>query len=153
MTRKQTGTVKETVVASWDNSRIYMMAEDEFTGIVVGKEATGSEYVITNGVVAPGAVIPEHFHKWEDQTFHVIEGQLEARIGGETYTLGPGGSVHCPRGVPHFMRNTGQSQAKLISYIFPGDWAEEFMAETSRQNMSGARDPGLIEERFGVVYL
>lgn len=153
MTPKQSETVKETVVLSWSNSRNYMMAEDEFTGIVVGKEATGSEYVITNGVVSPGAVIPEHYHKWEDQTFHVIEGQLEARIGGESHTLGPGDSVHCPRGVAHFMKNSGQAQAKLISYIFPGDWAEEFMAETSRQNMSGNRDLALIEDRFGVVYL
>ena len=153
MTKKQSSSVKKTVVSSWDDSKKYMMAEDEFTGLVVGKEATNSEYVISNGVIAPEAFIPDHYHKWEDQTFHIIEGQLEAKIGEDIYTLGPGDSAHCPRGVSHFMKNIGDTQARLISYIFPGDWAEEFMAETSRQNKSNDRDLNLIEDRFGVVYL
>lgn len=153
MTDRQTLTDKTTVVSHWDNSRNYMMAEDEYTGIVVGKEATGGAYVISNGVIAPGAFIPDHYHKWEDQTFHIIEGVLEAKIGDDLFTLGPGDTAQCPRGVSHFMKNTGDTQARLISYIFPGDWAEAFMAETSRQNLSGERDLALIEDRFGVVYL
>ena len=150
---RRTGTSKTTVIVRWSQSTNFMMAEDEYTGVVVGKAATNAEYVITNGVIAPGAFIPDHYHKWEDQTFHVIEGRLEAKIGDEVAELGPGDTVHCARGVSHFMRNIGPSPARLISYIFPGDWAEEFMAETSRQNLSGRRDPDLIEERFGVVYL
>lgn len=150
---KKSETSKQTVVKTWDNSKKYMMAENEFTGVVVGKEATNSEYVISNGVIAPGAFIPDHYHKWEDQTFHIIDGQLEAKIGDKYSILGPGDTAHCPRGVSHFMKNVGQTQARLISYIFPGDWAEEFMAETSRQNQEGQRDLGLIEEHFGVVYL
>ncbi len=129
------------------------MAEDEFTGIVVGKKATNSEYVISNGVIAPGAFVPDHYHKWEDQTFHVIEGKLTAKIGETHYELSEGDTAHCPRGVSHFLRNTGETPAKMISYIFPGDWAEEFMAETSRQNQAGEPDLDLIEKRFGVVYL
>ena len=153
MNDKQTKTNKQTVISSWDNSQNYLMAEDEYTGIVVGKTATNSEYIISNGVIAPGSFIPDHYHKWEDQTFHIIEGQLKAKIGDSTVTLGPGDTAHCPRGVPHYMKNTGQTEAKLISYIFPGDWAEDFMAETSRQNETGNRDLQLIEDRFGVVYL
>ncbi|MGB7261308.1 MAG: cupin domain-containing protein [Albidovulum sp.] len=153
MAERLSKTSKLTIVSNWDASKNYMMAEDEFTGIVVGKDATASEYVISNGVIAPGAFIPDHYHKWEDQTFHVIEGRLEAKIGDTHYSLGPGDTAHCPRGVSHFMKNEGHTQAKLISYIFPGDWAEEFMAETSRQNQDNQRDFDLIEERFGVVYL
>lgn len=51
------------------------------------------------------------------------------------------------------MKNIDDEEARLVSYIFPGDWAEDFMAETSLQNRENARDPKLIEERFGVVYL
>jgi quercetin dioxygenase-like cupin family protein len=153
MTTRLTKSTKKTVVSGWDGSKNYMMAADEFTGIVVGKEATDSEYVISNGMIAPGAFIPDHYHKWEDQTFHVIEGRLEAKIGDNIYALGPGDTAHCPRGVSHFMKNVSHSPAKIISYIFPGDWAEEFMAETSRQNQNNQRDLDLIEQRFGVVYL
>jgi len=150
---KTSETLKKVVVTAWGNSKNYMMADDEFVGIVVGKEATNSEYVVSNGVIAPGAFIPDHYHKWEDQTFHIIEGQLEAKIGDAHFTLGPDDTVHCPRGESHFMKNIGHKQARLISYIFPGDWAEDFMAETSRQNRDNQRDLELIEKRFGVVYL
>jgi quercetin dioxygenase-like cupin family protein len=151
-TRRET-TKKKTAISRWEDSQKFWMAESEYTGMVVGKDATDSEYVISNGTIAPGASIPDHYHKWEDQTFHIIEGQLEIKIGDEVGAVGRGDSIHCPRGVSHYMKNISKTQAKLISYIFPGDWAEDFMAETSRQNQAGERDLGLIEERFGVVYL
>ena len=128
------------------------MPEGE-SGVVLGKDATDGEYVVTDGVVPPGGHVPEHYHKWEDQTFHVIEGTLEARIGGKTSRIGQGDTIHCPRGVTHYIRNPGDTPAKLISYVFPGHWAEDFMAETSRQSQAGKSDYDLIEERFGVVYV
>jgi hypothetical protein len=51
------------------------------------------------------------------------------------------------------MKNIGSSEAKVISYIFPGEWAEDFMAETSRQNQTGRLDLELIEKKYGVVYV
>lgn len=129
------------------------MSKTEYTGVVVGKDATDSEYVISDGVIAPGGFIPDHYHKWEDQTFHIIEGHLEAKIGDTVQRISTGDSIHCPRGVSHYIKNIGDQPAKLISYIFPGDWAEEFMAETSRQTHAGEHDFELIEKRFGVVYL
>ena len=153
MTEKISETSKQVVIGTWDHSRKYWMSSTEYTGVVVGRDATAGEYVISDGVIGPGGFIPDHYHKWEDQTFHVIEGRLEAKIGDHVQVIGPGDTVHCPRGISHFMRNVGEGPAKLVSYIFPGHWAEDFMAETSRQNHAGERDLDLIEERFGVVYL
>ncbi|AAV95787.1 hypothetical protein SPO2537 [Ruegeria pomeroyi DSS-3] len=39
------------------------MAGDEFTRMVLGKDATNAERVISNGVIAPGAFNPDHYHK------------------------------------------------------------------------------------------
>ena len=153
MTEKTSETRKKTVIAKWDGSKKFWMSPIEYTGVVVGKDATEGAYVITDGVIGPGGFIPDHYHKWEDQTFHVLTGKLEAKIGEEWAALGPGDTIHCPRGVSHYVRNTGDEEARLISYIFPGDWAEDFMAEASRQNNAGKHDLTLIEERYGVVYL
>lgn len=153
MTEKTEDTKKRTLISSWEGSKKYWMSETEYTGVVVGKDATQEEYVISDGVVGPGGFIPDHYHKWEDQTFHIITGELIAKIGDEVKKIGAGDSVHCPRGVSHYMKNVGDMPAKLISYMFPGNWAEDFMAETSRQNHTGDRDFDLIEEQFGVVYL
>ncbi len=153
MTARTQTTNKRTVVTKWGDGHKFWMAPGEYTGVVVGKEATGGDYAITDGVIRPGGHVPEHYHKWEDQTFHVIHGVLEARIGGETHRIEEGDTIHCPRGVPHYLRNLGDTTAKVISYIFPGHWVEDFMAETARQNTQGQPDFDLIEERFGVVYL
>ncbi|MGB1248748.1 MAG: cupin domain-containing protein, partial [Chitinophagales bacterium] len=152
MNKKTENTTKKLVIKEWESSKKFWMAENEFTGIVVGKEATNSEYVITDGIIAPNSFIPNHYHKWEDQTFHIIKGELEIVVGNEKMTVNSGDTIHCPRGIAHYMKNIGNENAKVISYIFPGDWVEDFFTETSRQIKTGKTDFRLIEEQFGVVY-
>ena len=50
-----------------------MMAPNEYVGVLVGKEATNGEYVISDGVMTPGGTVPDRCHKLEDQTFHILE--------------------------------------------------------------------------------
>ena len=153
MNKKISATSKEAIVKRFGDSQKYWMTENEYTGILIGKESTNSEYVISDGIIAPDGFVPDHYHKWEDQTLDVISGKIEAKVGDKTVHLSAGDSIHCPRGTSHFIKNTGNTEVRLISYIFPGDWAEDFMAETSRQVKSGTIDLALIEEKFGVVYL
>ena len=47
-----------------------------------------------------GVVLPEHHHVQEQWT-HVIEGQLEFRIGTEISVLTPGMCAYVPSNVPH----------------------------------------------------
>ena len=153
MSEKSEGTNKQVVVNKWGNGRKYWMAEGEYIAVIAGKESTNSEYVISDGVIKLEGFVPDHYHEWEDQTFHVIEGRLDVKIGEQTFQAEAGDCIHCPRGVSHYMKNIGESQVRLFSYIFPGDWAEDFFAETSRQNHSGEHDFEMIEEKFGVVYI
>ncbi|MGF1471647.1 MAG: cupin domain-containing protein [Rubrobacteraceae bacterium] len=146
-------TNKTLVVSKKDENPKYWMAKGEYTNIVVPAKQTNSEYVITDGIIQPGGFVPDHYHKWEDQTFHIVEGSVEAKLGSEWYTLSVGDTIHCPRGTTHYIKNTGTIAARLVSYIFPGDWAEDFFAESSEQSHSGQRDLELIEEKFGVVYI
>lgn len=146
-------TNKKAVIRKAIDTFKYWMTDKEFTGILVGKEATNSEYVISDGLIESGGFIPDHYHKWEDQTFHIQQGILEAKIGDEIMIVETGDAIHCPRGVSHYMKNIGKEDVKMVSYIFPGDWAEDFFTETSKQVKSGKKDLELIEKKFGVVYL
>jgi quercetin dioxygenase-like cupin family protein len=47
---------------------------------------------------------PLHIHHTEDEVFHVIEGTVLLRVGGEDRTLGPGETLLAPKGVPHTYR-------------------------------------------------
>ncbi|MBX2814723.1 MAG: cupin domain-containing protein [Saprospiraceae bacterium] len=153
MKKRESQTNKKLAIQHWKSSKKYWMTDKEYVGIVVGRDATDSEYVITDGVIEPQGFVPNHYHKWEDQTFHVLTGDLKIIVGDRTLRVGAGATIHCPRGTPHYMENIGQTDAKIISYLFPGDWAEEFLEETSRQVKSQEMDYDLIEAAFGVVYL
>ena len=150
---KNTETNKELVVIKKDESPKYWMSKGEYTNIIVSAEQANNEYVVTDGIIEPNGFVPDHYHKWEDQTFHIMEGEVEAKIGDDWYQLSAGDTIHCPRGISHLIKNNGKSNARLVSYIFPGQWAEGYFAETSKQNNLGKRDLKLIEEKFGVEYL
>lgn len=63
-----------------------------------------------------GVLLPEHHHVHEQWT-HVLEGQLEFRIGSETRTLGPGMCAHIPSNVPHAGRAV--TACKAIDVFHP----------------------------------
>ena len=77
MEKNQTSN-KELVISKKDNSPKYWMSKGEYTNIIVSAKQTNNEYVITDGIIEPNGFVPDHFHKWEDQTFHIVEGQVEA---------------------------------------------------------------------------
>ncbi len=146
-------TSKKVAIAIGGSRKRYWMTGKEYTGILIGKDATNGEYVITEGTIDIGGFVPEHYHKWEDQTFHIVQGTVEAKIGNETVIAGRGDAIHCSRGVPHLLKNIGNEEVKIISYLFPGHLAEDFFEESNRQIRGGSFDPEKIDREFGVVYL
>jgi quercetin dioxygenase-like cupin family protein len=150
---KNQETKKRVIVSKKDESPKYWMSKGEYTNVIVNAKQADNEYVITDGIIEANGFVPDHYHKWEDQTFHILEGEVDAKIEDKWYKLSAGDTIHCPRGTSHFIKNNGQSIVRIVSYIFPGNWAEDFFAETSKQNNSGKRDLQLIEKKFGVVYL
>jgi len=150
---KTENTNKKVAYSIGGSKKKYWMTDREFTGLLIGKEATSFEYVITEGTIEVDGFVPDHYHKWEDQTFHILQGTVEVKIGEEITILHAGDAAHCPRGVSHFIKNIGSEEVKIISYIFPGHWAEDFFEETHRQLKSGIIDHKIIEEKYGVVYI
>jgi len=67
-------------------------------------------------IVEDGAILPEHHHTNEQWT-HVIEGELEFTIGGETMVLTPGITAHIPPDVPHSAK--ALTRVKLIDCFMP----------------------------------
>lgn len=68
--------------------------------------------------IAPGDRIPLHQHT-EDEVFFVDEGRIEARVGDDRKTVGPGATVFIPARVPHGFENTADTVAKIHA-VFPG---------------------------------
>jgi len=63
--------------------------------------------------VEPGAAIHEHAHP-NEEVWHVIEGELEVTIDGETRVAGPGCAALVPPDTPHSVRARSRARAIVV---------------------------------------
>jgi putative monooxygenase len=68
--------------------------------------------------VVPGAEITTHIHPDTEEAMVIIEGELEAVLGDEIVTLGPGDTVLAPAGIKHGFVNRSGAKAALLA-CFP----------------------------------
>lgn len=97
------------------------------TYLVTGKE-TGGAFFAAEISVPPGGGPPPHMHHREDESFHVIEGQLTIQVGGNTLTTSPGDFAFLPRRVVHSFKNAGDVTAKALVLVTPAG-LEDYFAE------------------------
>ena len=63
--------------------------------------------------VRAGATIHEHEHP-NEEVWHVLEGELEVTIAGETRVAGPGGVALVPPNTKHFVRALTDGRAIVV---------------------------------------
>jgi quercetin dioxygenase-like cupin family protein len=118
---------------------------DHYTFLVTGEE-TGGAYFAMEALVPPGGGPPPHIHTREDETFYVLDGEIEFLLGEELVTAGPGDFVNIPRGLVHRFRNAGSETARLILTFTPAG-IEKFFEETLERAPNDAREaPDNVEE-------
>ena len=100
---------------------------DAYTFLATGKETNGA-YFQLEAVVGPGGGPPPHVHHGEDETFYLIEGNLEMRLGNALLSVKAGDYVSVPRGTVHGYRNTGSGPAAMIVTFVPAGF-ERFFEE------------------------
>jgi mannose-6-phosphate isomerase-like protein (cupin superfamily) len=70
---------------------------------------------------------PRHVHHREDETFFVLEGEVEFRIGDQVLSARPGSMVFGPRDVPHSYRVT-RGPARMLFMFTPGGFEQLLLA-------------------------
>lgn len=84
---------------------------------------------------------PLHVHDNEDEVFHILEGELRFRIGGEEVRAAAGDSLLAPKRVPHSYRVESAGGARWLTIMSGGDF-ERFVRAFSRPaERSGLPDP------------
>jgi quercetin dioxygenase-like cupin family protein len=100
---------------------------DHYTFLVTGEESGGA-YFAMEALVPSGGGPPPHIHTREDETFYMLEGQVEFLLGEQIIVAGPGDFVNVPRGTVHRFHNTGAEKARLVLTFTPAGierWFEE----------------------------
>lgn len=96
--------------------------------ILLRSEDTGGTHATYLVTAAPGTGAPPHVHRADDETFYVLEGELEVLQGEVWHRAGVGASVFLPRGVPHAFRNPGEQPVRFLGVATPGGHERFFEA-------------------------
>ena len=85
---------------------------------------TGGAYLLVEEIARAGKVTPLHTHPAEEETFYVLEGEALMHLDGEDRSVGAGGFVSVPPGVPHAYLVTSEL-ARMLLLVTPGSGAME----------------------------
>ena len=91
-------------------------------------EQTRGAFGLIEQVLPPGFAPPAHTHRAEDEAFYVLEGEFVFTCDGRSFPAPVGSFVYFPRDLPHTFRVTGEGQARLLQFTFPGG-LEHFFVE------------------------
>jgi len=89
--------------------------------LLIDSETTGGAYELMRFDAPAGASPPPHRHRHEDENFLIVEGRFEVSIDGTTHAVGPGDTLHLPRGKAHTFRNVGESMGSFLCWVVPGN--------------------------------
>jgi quercetin dioxygenase-like cupin family protein len=98
---------------------------DTYTILLTGKDTAG-RYCLIDMHVPPGGGPPPHRHDFEE-SFTVLEGEIEATFRGEHSTVRAGQVINIPASAPHQFRNASDQPARLLCLCSPAGQEEFFM--------------------------
>ena len=88
---------------------------------IVYPEMGAGKLTLNYSVSEPGHEFPQHVHDSSDDTFLVLQGQVDVRQGDARRPLLTGQAAFVPSGQIHGTITTGESTAILISFQVPPD--------------------------------
>lgn len=99
---------------------------DTYTILLSGKDTAG-RFCLVDMHIPPGGGPPPHRHDFEE-TFSVLEGELEATFRGAKQLVRSGETIHIPANAPHQFRNESSQPARMLCICSPSG-QEEFFKE------------------------
>ncbi|MGI8773361.1 MAG: cupin domain-containing protein [Acidobacteriaceae bacterium] len=90
---------------------------DTYTILLTGKDTAG-RFCLIDMHIPPGGGPPPHRHDFEE-TFAVLEGELEAIFRGATSVVRAGETIHIPANAPHQFHNSSAKPVRLLCICSP----------------------------------
>ena len=99
---------------------------DTYTILLSGSETAG-RFTLIDMHVPPGGGPPPHRHDFEE-TFILLDGELQATFRGEKRIVRAGETVHIPANAPHQFHNASSKPVRMLCICSPAG-QEEFFTE------------------------
>lgn len=115
-------------------------------------EQTGGTLAIVELTDVAGSGVPPHIHTREDETFHVLEGEVEFTIGTTRRLARAGDVLFGARGVAHGFK--ALTPVRLLTVITPAG-IEQLLRELARLSSRGSDTvaAGALAAAYGVTYV
>ena len=116
---------REVRLAQPDNLPHLGLVGDTYTITVTG-EHTDGRFCVIDMHVPPGGGPPPHRHDFEE-TFIVLEGEMEATFRGKKSTVHAGETVNIPANAPHRFHNASDRPVRMLCICSPSGQEKFFM--------------------------
>ena len=103
---------------------------DTYTLLLTGN-ATAGRFCLIDMHIPPGGGPPPHRHDFEE-TFILLEGELEATFRGAKSVVRAGETVNIPANAPHQFHNSSSKPVRLLCICSPAGMEDFFLAVGTR---------------------
>ncbi len=116
---------------------------DTYTILLSGAD-TAERFCLIDMHIPPGGGPPPHRHDFEE-TFILLEGEMEATFRGQKSTVHAGETIHIPGNAPHQFHNASRQDVRLLCLCAPAG-QEEFFAEVGVAVATRTTPPPPLDE-------
>lgn len=96
-----------------------------WTFLATGADTNG-QFSLMEINLRKGLEPPRHTHTHEDESFHVIEGEIQIFAGDGEQTLKSGDFIHIPKGVTHHFKLL-TDKVKMLCHLVPAGLEQMFV--------------------------
>ncbi|WP_374949336.1 cupin domain-containing protein [Mucilaginibacter sp.] len=136
------------ILSAAGDGQVYSVMGGNYRVLISGKQTNGAFAVIEMLVPANGGPGP-HAHKDVNESFYVVEGEIEVKAGDATHTAKKGDYVDIPLGgIVHQFKNKSDNLAHLICTVTPAGMDDMFI-EFGQPTVQGTfLPPPVMTEEF-----
>ncbi|MGA7047818.1 MAG: cupin domain-containing protein, partial [Candidatus Sulfotelmatobacter sp.] len=123
---------------------------DTYATLLTGKDTAG-RFCLIDVHIPPGGGPPPHQYDFEE-SFIIIEGEIEATFRGVKCVAGAGQTVHVPANAPHQFHNKSDRAARLLCICSPAG-QEEFFAQVGVPVATRTTPPPKLDEKARAEFM
>jgi quercetin dioxygenase-like cupin family protein len=137
-------------VAQPENLSHIGLVGDTYTITVTGEQTAG-RFCVVDMHIPPGGGPPPHRHDFEE-SFLLLEGQMEATFRGQKSTLRAGETLNIPANAPHQFHNASGEAVRMLCICSPAG-QEKFFLEVGVLVATRTTPPSRLSEKEQAVFI
>jgi len=123
---------------------------DTYTITVTGEQTAG-RFCVIDMHIPPGGGPPPHRHDFEE-TFIVLEGEVEATFRGQKSLVHAGETINIPGNAPHRFHNTSAEPVRMLCICSPAG-LENFFMEVGVPVATRTTPPPKLDPKEQVAFI